>query len=268
MIKIPLNVHRICEFLAHWLGGTTRGELATLLGYGDRQVTSLLRLGAEERGSKHCYVASRKRWVGASLAKDLHGPRSADQVIAVLRAINAWGHDAIQHPLAPIVDIACFNRPVSPDMFAMLMGACVRKQAVSVRYRAKARDLAVVFSPHTLVQAPHRMHFRGFSFFEDSGEGHYWDLVPSRLLDAIIVQNEPYIDMSGDQDWKTTNTLELSLRPDLPDKLRLALILEHGLESGNNFTIDDIPKALMRYIKSSYVDRRYSNFDHSVWDVI
>jgi hypothetical protein len=216
----------------------------------------------------HRYARSRKRWIAGSSAKDLHGPRSADQVIAVLRAINAWEHDATQHPLAPVVDTARFNRPVSPDMFATLMGACVRKQAVSVQYRAKTRDLAVVFSPHTVVQAPYRMHFRGYSFFEESGRGHYWDLVPSRLLDAIILQNAPYIDSSGDDDWHNTATLEIALRPDLPSGLRSSLMIEYGIEQGNNLLIEEIPLAIMRYIKSSYIDRRYSDFEHSVWDII
>jgi hypothetical protein len=268
MVNLFPDVHGVCEFLAHWLGGTTRAELGALLGYGDRQITSLLKLGDEVKGSKHRHDPSLKRWVSTGPAKDLHGPRSADQVIAVLRAINAWEHDATQHRLAPVVDIASFNRPVSPDLFALLLGACVRKQAVSVRYRAKTRDLAVVFSPHIVVQATHRTHFRGYSFFEESGRGHYWDLVPTRLLDASIIPNAPYINNSDDEDWHNTARIELMLNPNLPPELRESLIIEYGMDKKNMLVINDVPMALRSYIISSYIDRKYSNFEHSAWSLI
>jgi len=268
MITSINDVYVACEFLAYWLGGTTRRELAALLGYGDRQITTLLRTGQDRLDGTRRYAANRKRWVADGPANKLHGPRSADQVMAVLRAINAWGHDTALHPLAPIVDTVGFNRPISPDMFAILMGACVREQAVSVRYRAKTRDLAVVFSPHTVVRALHRPHFRGYSFFEERGRGYYWDLVPSRLLDANILPHAPYIDKEGDEEWHTTTSLRLKLKPDLPKELHSALRIEYGLESDDSATIDNIPIALLRYVKSEYIERRYYDFEHNVWDII
>ena len=254
-----------CEFLAYWLGGTTRKELGTLLGYGDRQISTLLKDGSERLGETTFYDPHRKRWVADCKASQLRGPRSSQDVIAVLRGLNAWSGKAGNSALSPVVDTARFRRAVSPDIFRILMGACVRKQVVDVLYRAETREFAVAFSPHTLVTAPHRDHFRGYSVFEDVDKGYYWDLVPSRVLQAQIRPDLVYAGAESDSEWWTETSLDLTLRPDLPPTLRNAIRLEHGLSETDRLKVGPIPVALLRYVRAEYTTRRYAGYADNVW---
>lgn len=259
-----------CEFLAYWLGGTTLSEVGQLLGYQRRQTKALVESGFRDRESATAHYDQRaKRWRSDVPSSKLHGPRSPHDAVTVLRALRIWSRGTNTERLFPVIDTRAFRRAVAPDIFRVLLGACVRKQVVDIVYRARTReqDLAVSFSPHTLVQAAHRDHFRGYSLFEPEGQGHYWDLVPSRVLWAEVGSRSGYVDSGDDAEWNTEATLYLALKADVPDAMRRAIRYEHDI-TADRLEIGPIPKALLPYVRAEYTDRRYEKFAGAVWETV
>jgi hypothetical protein len=84
------NVEKACEFLAYWLGGTTRQELAELFGYTDRRITTLIDEGFKRRGhATATYSPNQKRWVSEVEPKKLHGIKRPQEVLTILLAEQA-----------------------------------------------------------------------------------------------------------------------------------------------------------------------------------
>lgn len=261
-----------CEFLAHWVGGTTLTEVAGLLGYGERRITKLVSDGFERR-RRHTasYDRTSKLWLSGMKSRDLHGPKSPRDAIAVLQALQIWSRDTPAEVLFPVVDTRALRRDPAPDTFRVLMGACARKRVVDVVYQARTRKLAASFSPHTLVIASNRNHFRGYSVFEPEGQGHFWDLVPSRVLSAELrpplgKRREGYVDARDDADWHAETTLHLNLVAGLPDAMRQAIRYENYMTS-DRLVIGPVRQALLSYVRAEYINRRYEDFDGPVWAV-
>lgn len=265
---LTLDAARLCEFVAHWMGGTTLPEVGRLLGYTSRRVQTLVEDGFARRGPATVrYDAGSKRWRSSVPSKDLHGPRSAQEVVAALQAMRLWSRGTEAERLFPLVDTRVHRTGPAPDTFRTLLGACVRRQVVDVVYLARTRELAVSFSPHTLVVTPHREHFRGYSAFESEGESHYWDLVPSRVVSAEVRPRSGYVDAGGDAEWHAEEELRLRLKADLPDAMRQALRHEHGL-IGDRIEVGRVRRALLRYVADDYLNRRYGASAVPAWEII
>lgn len=259
-----------CEFFAHWMGGTTLAEVGQLLGYAPRQTRTLVEDGFLRCGRPTAYYNRKaKRWLSDVRSDNLHGPKSSHDVVAVLRALRIWSREAGTDRLFPILDTRTFRPDVAPDTFRILLGACVRKKVVDVVYRARTREqeLAVSFSPHTLVTGPHRDHFRGYSVFEQEDRGHYWDLVPSRVLSVEVRPKLGYVDARNDAEWYAEAMLRLTLRADIPEAMRQAIRYEHGIMT-DRLEIGPISLALLPYIRAEYINRRYEGFTGAVWHVM
>jgi hypothetical protein len=266
----------LCEFLAFWMCGTHRRELAGITGLQPRRLSTLLKSGPTRRGRKtFCYDRRLKRFVVQPPADaeelhalKLHGVKSPDEVIVTLLAVAAWSSNGAWHASGeapfpcPVVSTSRYRRQPEPDVFRTLLGACARKKPVEIVYRARTREITTQFSPHTIVQTAQRIHFRGYSPF-DSPEGHYWDLVPSRVMWAELSASG-YVDGSGDAEWQEETKLQLVLSPDLPPPMRSAVRREHGME-GDHLTLGPLPKALMRYVLAEYTHRRYEGYSFEVW---
>jgi hypothetical protein len=271
-----LDPSLMCEFLAHWLGGTTVDEIGRLLAYSPRRITALLKIGFARRGRVTAeYDPGSKSWVSVAKSKDLHGPKTSTEAVVALTALRLWSEGFQDEALFPVVDTRSFRRDVSPDIFRTLLGACVRRRVVDVVYRGSAREFTVSFSPHTLVNTSHRLHFRGYSVFEETGRGHYWDLVPSRVLQAEV-RRKPigrrlgdddrwrYVDAAGDTEWHTTLPLRLELRKDVPETMRQSIRHEHRMD-GDQLEIGLVSNALRRYVLAELTTRRYAGFPEDVW---
>ena len=262
----------ICEFLAVWLGGTHRQELAGITGLQRRRLTTLLRDDLARRGRKTIrYDKSLKRFVAQQPdGTEPHGVKSPDDVLATLSAIRAWGKNGAWHMLneppipCPVVSTSSYRKQPDPEIFRTLLGACARQKVVSIDYRARGRDITTYFSPHTVVQTAQRVHFRGYSLFDSSGNGHYWDLVSSRVMRAEVVGQTGYVDGSGDLEWLEETELELALSPEIPQQMRSAIRREHGME-GDLLKIGPLPRALLQYVLAEYVHRQYEGYPFHVW---
>jgi hypothetical protein len=257
-----------CEFIAHWLGGVTQSELGELLGYTPRRLTDLLRdRFARRGGSTVGYDAASKRMHSAVASAELYGPKTASEAVTILQAAQLWNDHAIPGLTCPVVDTRAFRREPAPDVFRMLLGACTRRQVVDVIYLAQTRQLAVSFSPHTLVVGLHRVHFRGYSMFELEGESRWWDLVPSRVVSAEVRPRLGYVGDQDDAEWHAEAVLHLRLRTDLPEALRQAIKHENGMHN-DDLTIGPVKQALRRYVLADYMERRYEGVEASVWEIV
>ena len=176
-----------CEFLSHWMGGVSLTELGRLLGYTPRRLTDLIEDGQTlSKKRTVAYDASAKLHRTIVPTIELQGPKTASAVVAVLQAARLWNDNAGQELLCPVADTRDHRPQPAPDVFRTLLAACTRRQVVDLTYLAKTRSHSVLFSPHTLVVTTHRLHFRGYSHFEEQGERHWWDLVPSRVTRTEI----------------------------------------------------------------------------------
>jgi hypothetical protein len=261
-----LDVSKICEFLAYWLGGTTRRELAALLGYTPRHVTTLIQDGFGRSGRATVrYDDAMKRWISADeLGEGLLGPRAARDAVAILAAAAAWDPKGLPGLTCPIIDTNRFRADPPPETFRVLLGACARRRAVHITYRARTRDFTAIFSPHTLVRTAHRVHFRGYSLFEEVGRGHYWDLVSSRVLSAEPATAADYVDASGDDEWHRQVMLHLTLHEQVPPSVGAALRREHDMLA-DRLDIGPLPQALLHYVRDEYLGRRYEGYEGQVW---
>ena len=95
--------------------------------------------------------------------------KSPHEVIATLLAITAWSRNGAwlangEAPFpCPVVSTSRYRKQPEPDVFRTLLGACARKKAVDIVYRARTRELTTQFSPHTVVETAQRIHLRGYS---------------------------------------------------------------------------------------------------------
>src|ERR1019366_7716181 len=114
-----LDVARVCEFLAYWLGGTTRSEIAAVLDYVPRHVTTLIQTGFGRLGRTTVrYEAKRKRWVAPDRQDGgLFGPDTARDAVAVLAAAAAWAPNGLPGLSCAIVDTNRFRRDPPPETF-------------------------------------------------------------------------------------------------------------------------------------------------------
>ena len=264
---LKLKPSDLCEYLAFWAGGTTMSEVGKLLGYTSRRVQDLVDAGFARCGSRTAhYDPGKRRWVSDVPAAKLHGAKSVHEATVVLQALRLWSRETDAEAMFPVVDVRDYQRGPAPDTFRTLLGACVRRQVVDVVYRARTRELAVSFSPHTLVVTPHRSHFRGYSIFEFEGQDHHWDLVPSRVVSAEVRPTLGYVGIEHDADWHAEATMRLRLKDDVPDAMREAIRYEYGLVT-DELKIGPVRKALINYVRGDYLNRRYEGFAGPIWEI-
>jgi len=91
-------------------------------------------------------------------AVNLHGVRSADEVVTTLLAVQAWsgagawGKQAKPPFPCPVISTSRYRKQPNPDVFRTLLAACARQKVVDVDYDARTREIITKFSPHTIVQ--------------------------------------------------------------------------------------------------------------------
>ena len=257
-----------CEFLAHWVGGVSLRELGRILSYTPRRLADLLRDEFSRLGrSTVAYDSSAKRHCSVVATSALHGPQRILDVVTTLQAARLWTDPSTQELICPITDTRAFRNDPAPDVFRTLLAACTRRQVVDVTYLARTQQHTVLFSPHTLVVTSHRVHFRGYSMFEQHGRWAWWDLVPSRAIRAEILPSSGYVGDEADAEWHRLITLKFRLHPDLPVSMREAMRQEHELDD-DHLTIENVREALAPYISADYLERRYHGYDRAVWDAV
>ena len=256
------------EFLTHWLGGVSLAELGHLLGYRSKHLTALLQEGRKRAGRTTIeYDSSTKRYRTIVPTTGLHGPKRVADVVTTLQAARLWNETSRLDLVCPLADVRAYRREPAPDVFRTLLAACTRRQVVDVTYMARTQQHTVLFSPHTLVTTTYRVHFRGYSMFEQRGEWRWWDLVPSRVTRAEVVPSSGYVGDEGDDEWHKLVTLRFRLHPTLSTPTKEAMRQEHNL-AGDCLAIKNVREALAAYVAAEYADRRYRGHPGPAWEAV
>lgn len=200
------------------------------------------------------------------IAEPLRTPRGLMDILPGLRAI-AEGGDAI-----PVIEgIGHLIAPEGePDRFWDLYAALARHEALLIEYRSKAKDSLIWFSPHTLVDLPHRPHFRGYMLSDATGYSQFIDLVPSRIIRTLDISREAYITGAEDALWNQRIDLRFRLAGGLPDGVRGAVIQEWGCElretdDGPELLVKGVRLAVASYVVGALRWRVYQDVQQEVW---
>lgn len=157
-----------------------------------------------------------------------------------------------------------------PEIFRDLYAAMCRKEAVLIKYKAKSGDTACWFSPHSLVDLPHRPHFRGYVHWLRSDEWGFIDVVPSRVTQVNAVSKEKFTGGDKDTDWHDLVTIDFLLSKELPGHLRETVIQEwgHRIRRVDGEIVLQVPgmqRALVRYVRDALLWRSFHGEPHKVW---
>ncbi len=159
---------------------------------------------------------------------------------------------------------------------ARVTRAAARSAAIEGDYLFKEYGVRrILFSPHSIVRTPRRIHARGhLSIWQDGAFQAigYRDLVPTRFLDEFPIQarRDEYIGVSGDVDWLTPVSLRARLNPDLSEMARQALCQEFRLKEGamqHSEIALTIRKAMVYYYKNHVFDRTIGENHAPIWVV-
>lgn len=157
-----------------------------------------------------------------------------------------------------------------PDLFQRLYAAMRRREALLVNYRAKSGEVSLWFSPHSLVDAPHRPHFRGYAHWLRDGDGEFIDVVPSRVASIEDQSVSLYTGLAADAAWNTKRDLLLSLAEDLPEDVRSAMVQEWGHQLRNVdgrlvLRLRGIREPVLQYVKDAILWRTFRGTSYQVW---
>lgn len=157
-----------------------------------------------------------------------------------------------------------------PEIFRDLYASMCRKEAVLIKYKAKSGDTECWFSPHSLVDLPHRPHFRGYVYWLRGAEWGFIDVVPSRVTQVNEISKEHFTGCEKDSDWHDLVTIKFALSTDLPERLRETVIQEWGHKLRNVdgkiiLQVPEVRRALVRYVRDALLWRIFNGEAHKVW---
>ena len=168
--------------------------------------------------------------------------------------------------------------PCDPEIFRALFRAQTSRRAVLIDYRAKSGPRPMWFSPHSLVETSHRIHFRGHAQWlstlpDDHTVGKralFYDIVPTRIAAIEGESDENYVSDDLDVFWHETVDAVFTLSDELPQEIRSAIIQEWGplIYERNGKVILLIPnvrKALLQYVSDDLRVRVFQGKMYEIW---
>jgi hypothetical protein len=127
------------------------------------------------------------------------------------------------------------------------------------------------FSPHTLVDTSSRPHFRGYAADPVSETGHFIDLLPSRVLQLLDVnnnshasKNNSYVSYEFDHEWIRRVALTFQLQENMDENLKEELSWEYAIQDGS-LVFYNVRAALALYMIRQLLERRVEGRDQPVF---
>ncbi|NYS26394.1 hypothetical protein HUK65_15515 [Rhodobacteraceae bacterium 2376] len=139
-------------------------------------------------------------------------------------------------------------------VFREIYRACANKRAVLISYVARSGVNSYVFSPHTLVRAGPRLHFRGHVEGVNEGRSGFVDIVPSRTV-SVDTSKSDRIGVEGDLEWERRVDLEFALNSSLPQPILDQVMIEHGGAPGGDPNTIQLKVSRVRSALALYVTR-------------
>lgn len=268
-VKLKTIDFKILEYLAFWQARLTGTRLAALLGvertHAHRAVLSpYIGLHGEDltrrdrvwmmRDPEHC--------------RPRYGPASVEDLFRFLDGMEVLRDLPGEALGVPLEDVT-IDLPVEQNLtaFRTLYAAAAQRRAVRVLYRSRRREAEFVFSPHAVVRATARPHFRGFMTGDEGRDGLFTDLVPARVIRFGPLDERFYVGPEEDTGWTDRIPVRLRLSDNLSEGLRLALMREYAPLDGfadGILTIPDVRACLAPYLCRHL---RYRVFDEAPVEV-
>jgi hypothetical protein len=259
----------LCAYLGGWERSLSASMVADMLGvsreHASRKVMTWARKSfriSEEEGSRRTVL------IEDGLAAMPLGLQTPRELITNLPGL-ALACDHFDKPqIERLADY--LSAEGDPDIFQQLFAAMRRKEALLLCYKAKSGDILLWFSPHTLVDLPHRPHFRGHARWLRDGDWAYIDLIPSRIVSVEEWSTAAYTSLAEDAAWKTKCEISLKLAHELPPEIRAAMVQEWGyqlrsVEGQMLLTLKGVRQPLVQYIKDAIFWRTFHGTSYQVW---
>lgn len=274
-MKIPLINELLFEYLAYWESGLKASRLARILGC-SREHVQRHTIGKFERTYPVQLVPAGDHM--RRLADTVDGLRFApsrpSDLVRMLDGLSVLFQNApddypfgvnIENPLSGLLP------EPDPEIFRALHSACANSEALIVQYRSKQQVFPMTFSPHTLVQVPGRLHFRGYARWHSSSrKGSFIDVVPARVVSIEQEKITDAVPASQDHDWNQRSPESFYLSPDLPEHLSAVVRQEWAASMSDShrrdmMTVPAVRKALRSYVCRALRYRHFGEELHEVW---
>jgi hypothetical protein len=268
-MKLKTVDFKFLEYLAFWQERLTGTRLADLLGVERTHVhravmNPYMSLHGEE------LVQRNRVWVvrDPDATRPRYGPASVESLFRFLDGLELLRDLPGEELGVPLEDVT-IDLPVEQNLaaFRSLYAAAAQKRAVRVLYRSRRREAEYVFSPHAVVRATARPHFRGFMEGTEGRDGVFTDLVPARVIRCEILDEARYVGPEGDAGW--SERVDVRLRPaeTLTEDQRATLYREYAPIEGFRDGVLTIPE--VRACLAPYLCRhlRYRVFDEAPVEV-
>ena len=267
-VNVLLQPRAVLEFFAFWRDGVTAAELGRALGM-TREAAQRSVVGPYKKEFPHATVRHGKRTHIDGDAYSLKvSPWRVLDVVNFTGAMQAFADAAgDESPLGvPIEDLAnLLDIDNEVERFRELYAAIARRRAVYLDYAAKRGRIQLLFSPHTVVRTPTRLHFRGHSIRLSGGRSRYIDVVPGRVISSSPGSDVEYVGAKDDIEWHTRVSIVAELNPQLPGSVRESAMREH--QCGDQLTIEDVRHAVAEYVVDWLKGRRLRGIADPVWVV-
>jgi hypothetical protein len=269
-MKLKTVDFKVLEYLSFWQARLTGTRLSALLGvertHAHRAVLSpYMALHGED------LVQEGRAWMvrDPELRRPLYGPASVEDLFRFLDGME-FLRDLPGEALGVPLEDVTIDLPVEQNLtaFRALYAAAAQRRAVQVLYRSRKREAEYVFSPHAVVRATARPHFRGFLEGFEGRDGVFTDLVPARVIRSEILEEGRYVGPDEDTGWSDRITVRLRLSEAVSEEQRATLIREYAPIDGFSDGVLSIPD--VRACLAPYLCRhlRYRVFDEvpiEVW---
>lgn len=269
-MKLKTIDFKFLEYLSFWQERLTGTRLADLLGvertHAHRAVLSpYIGLHGED------LVQRDRVWMvrDPEVSLPRYGPASVEDLFRFLDGLE-FLKDLPGEVLGVPLEDVIIDLPVEQNLagFRTLYAAAAQKRAVRVLYRSRRREADYVFSPHAVVRAAARPHFRGHMKGADGRDGIFTDLVPARVIRAEMLGPGDYVGPEGDLEWARRVDVRLRLSAELSDDSRATLLREYEALDAFRDGVLTVPQ--VRACVAVYLCRhlRYRVFDEvpvEVW---
>lgn len=272
-MKLKTIDFKFLEYLSFWQERLTGTRLAKLLGVERTHVHRSIMSPYMNLHMKDLVQRNRVWMVrDPEETRPRYGPASVEDLFRFLDGLQ-FLQDLPGEALGVPLEDVTIDLPVEQNLIAFrdLYAAAAQKRAVRVLYRSRRREAEYVFSPHAVVRATARPHFRGFMEGTEGRDGLFTDLVPARVIRSEILDTRRYVSSEEDTGWSEQIDVRLRLVTTLTKDQCATLNREYAPIEGFSDGVLTIPG--VRACLAPYLCRhlRYRVFDEipvEVWSPI
>lgn len=252
------------EIMAFYCGLVTRADVARAFAISDPAATKDLNLYGKLAPDNLIYKQALFGYVPAPAFKACVADLSPEVVLPMIAhnltsMSGPYGEQAIY--AIPSETVPTPSRLPDMTITAQVLRAVAQKRKLQIRYCSlsdRDSEEARIIEPHALCHNGLRWHIRAYN--EETFD--FRDFVLSRIEEALMLNAESESSGEFDEEWVETLSLELAPHPGLPERKQQNLLMDYGIDSGNEVITIEVRRALLGYLLQQLsVD---TTLDHSL----